>query len=136
MQVFHLDCLFLRGRGVTCCSMLTLDSSLAHHDLVERGHAIILVKGWTMHVFLLDCLLLMSLPRFPPSLFTPANPSLRSIQFQRSVSVVPRFPRSVSASLVSSFIALASIILRSRFRYPVVFISVLRLPAFSPRLAD
>jgi hypothetical protein len=63
-----------------------------------------------------------------------ANSSLRSIQFQRSVSVVPRFPRSVSACQFPcfQFIALASIILpRSRCR--LRFQSFVYHPALSPR---
>jgi hypothetical protein len=58
-----------------------------------------------------------------------ANSSPRSIHFQRSVSVVPQFPRSVSASQFSLFPVLSLshllfysvLVLRFRFRYPVVF---------------
>jgi hypothetical protein len=92
------------------------------------------VKGWTMHVFLLDSLpffISLSLIRLP---LTPANHSLLSIQFQRSVSVVPRFSRSVQRFSLPcfQFITLASITLRSRFRYPVVFMSS---PSIPPRFS-
>jgi len=60
-------------------------------------------------------------------------PTLLCIRFSFSVlfpsfldfrrSSISAFSISVSVFLVSSFIALASVILRSRFRYPVVFIS-------------
>ena len=45
----------------------------------------------------LDCLPFIISPSISSVSLTPANSSLRSIQFRRSVSVVPRFPRSVSA---------------------------------------
>src|SRR5271168_3815491 len=71
--------------------------------------------------------LLLSLSSLSSSVsLTPANSSLRSIQFQRSVSVVPRFRRSTSALFQFTgflFIALASIVLRFRFQYPIVFVS-------------
>jgi len=73
------------------------------------------LKHWTMHVFRLDCLLLLSLLFLIRLSLPHANSFLRSIQSQRSVSVIPRFPRSVSVFLVSSLPLLASIILpRSR----------------------
>src|SRR5271168_2170755 len=71
--------------------------------------------------------LLLSLSSLSSSVsLTPANSSLRSIQLQRSVSVVPRFRRSTSALFQFTgfpFIALASIVLRFRFQYPIVFVS-------------
>ena len=62
---------------------------------------------------------------------TPANSSQRSIQFQCPVSVVPRFPRSVSVAsivIVSSLslphlLFYSLLVLRFRFGYPVVYIS-------------
>ena len=56
------------------------------------------LKHWSMHVSRLDCLLLLSLLFLIRLSLPHANSSLRSIQSQRSVSVIPRFPRSVSAS--------------------------------------
>jgi len=71
--------------------------------------------------------LLLSLSSLSSSVsLTPATSSLLSIQFQRSVSVVPRFRRSTSALFQFTgflFIALASIVLRFRFQYPIVFVS-------------
>src|SRR5271156_3039781 len=71
--------------------------------------------------------LLLSLSSLSSSVsLTPATSSLRSIQFQRSVSVVPRFRRSTSALFQFTgflFIALASIVLRFRFQSPIVFVS-------------
>src|SRR5208282_759137 len=71
--------------------------------------------------------LLLSLSSLSSSVsLTPTNSSLHSIQFQRSVSVVPRFRRSTSALFQFTgflFIALASIVLRFRFQYPIVFVS-------------
>ena len=59
---------------------------------------------------------------------TPANSSLRSIQLQRSVSVIPRSPRSVSVFLV--FGLSLSHLLFYTVLVLIVFVSSL---AFSPR---